>query len=524
MSTATATETANRPYIIYEKVVEVPAPPQDASSSAAQDSSASATATAPALTTVVNHFLRYFDKWSEILDDAMLHEKATILHCNDCNMAEIPEEISRFRALKELNCANNSLVFLPETLAELSELEQLYIFNNKLMILPDEIGKLKKLHRIDAAYNMLDTLPESFAELSGLRFLNLVKNNFKRIPPQVVKLATLEKLFINHNHIKTVPEDIGAMTALQILNLSANRIWKTLPNSLGNMPNLNILYLENNCISALPAELSGLVQLKELHMQENQISVFPPSIGRCTQLNTLNISHNEFTTLPMELTQCARLENFQREGNELDIPPPIQRFLNQRLRRTERNYGGLYGDGQNVHASSIQASIKESLLHLMNDSYSASKESVVAQIIESPHVEMKEILIGYINDEKETHSTLYCTFFDAFVKVWGRIVSCADEEKRGELFKRLNEELAEGECKCFTGRLSRLVNVLNGFYDDIQIQISSNEQIANVILALRRQHGLRPEDEMTDAIKEAIRKELEERGYEADIINVWLNI
>lgn len=517
MSTATPTETANRPYIIYEKVVEVAAQTQDAADSA--DASAEATPT-----TVVKTYLRYFDKWSEILDDAMLHEKAIILHCNDCNMAEIPEEISRFRALNELNCANNNLVFLPETLADMENLEQLYIFNNKLMILPDQIGKLKKLHRIDAAYNMLDTLPESFAELTGLRFLNFVKNNFKRIPPQVTKLPTLEKLFINHNHIKTVPEEIGEMTALQILNLSANRIWKALPAALGTLANLSILYLENNCIAALPADMSGLTQLKELHIQENQISVLPPSIGRCTQLKTLNISHNDFTTLPMEFTQCARLETFQREGNELDVSAPIQRFLDRRLRRTERNYGGLYNDGQNVHASSIQASIKDSLLRLMNDSYSASKESVVAQIIECPHVEMKEILIGYINDETETHSTLYCTFFDAFVKVWGRIVTCEDAEKRGELYKRLNEELAEGECKCFTGRLSRLVNVLNGFFDDIQIQISSNEQIANVILALRRQHNIGTNDEMTDTIKEAIRKELEERGYEADIINVWLNV
>jgi Leucine-rich repeat (LRR) protein len=470
------------------------------------------------------HFLRYFKNWSEILEDPMLHEKAVILHCNDANLVEIPEEISRFRALKELNCMNNNLVFLPETLAELENLEELYITNNKLMILPDEIGKLKKLHRIDAAYNMLDTLPESFAELEGLRFLNFVHNNFKQIPRPLTRLSTLEKLFINHNYIKTVPEEIAGMTALQILNLSANRIWKTLPAGLGTLGNLEILYLENNCIQALPEDIGGWTRLKELHLQENQISVMPPTIGRCTALATLNISSNAFSTLPMELTQCARLEDFQREDNELDIPAPIERFLNRNLRRNTRNYGAVYRDGQNVHASSIQASIKDSLLHLMNDPYSATKDEVVAAIIESHHVQKKEILIGYINDDRETHSTLYCTFFEAFMKVWGRIVNCTDEERRGELFKRLNEELAEGECMCFTGRLSRLVNVLNGFYDDIRIEISTNEQIANVILVLRQQHGLKSEDDMTDAVKEAIRKELEERGYEADIIEVWLNV
>ena len=503
MSIPTYIEGAIGPYILYEK---------------SQDDSSSKPST------TIKTYLRRFDKWSEILDDTMLHESAIILHCNNCKMVEIPKEISRFRALKELDFSNNNLTFLPETLADMENLEQIYILNNKLMNLPDQIGKLKKLHRIDAAYNMLTVLPESFAELTDLRFLNFVSNNFKHIPSQLTKLDTLEKLYINNNHIKTVPDGISAMTSLRILNLSANRIWKTLPAGLGALPNLVALYLENNCIQALPADISGLVHLKELYIQENQIFALPPSIGRCAQLKTLNISHNAFTTLPMEFTQCARLKNFECNDNELNIPAPIQRFLEQRLRHDERNYGGIYRDGQNVHTSSIQTSIKDSLLRLMNDTYSASKESVVAQVIKCPHVKKKEILIGYINDETETHSTLYCTFFDAFVKVWGRIIGCEDVEKRGELFKRLNEELAEGECKCFTGRLSRLVNVLNGFYDDIQIQISSNEQIANVILALRRQHNIRPEDEMTDAIKGAIRKELEERGYEEDIINVWLNV
>jgi Leucine-rich repeat (LRR) protein len=469
-------------------------------------------------------FLRYFKQWSAIVEDPMLQEHACILHCNDANLTELPEEISKLRNLTELNCANNNLVFLPETLAELEHLEELYIFNNKLMILPDEIGKMKKLNRIDAAYNMLDTLPESFAELEGLRFLNFVHNNFKQIPRPLTRLSTLEKLFINHNYIKTVPEEIAGMTALEILNLSANRIWKSLPDGLGTLAQLKILNLENNCIQALPEDVSDWTRLEELQIQDNQIAVLPSSIGRCAQLKTLNISSNDFTTLPMEFTQCVRLENFQREDNELDIPAPIQRFLDQRLRRNTRNYGGVYGNSQNVHTSSIQASIKDSLLRLMNDSYSVSKDTVVAAIIESPHLQKKEILIGYINDDRETHSTLYCNFFEAFVKVWGRIVNCADEEKRAELFKRLNEELSEGECMCFTGRLSRLVNVLNGFYDDIRIEISANEQIANVILALRTQHGLGANDDMTEVVKEAIRKELAERGYEADIIEVWVNV
>ena len=40
-------------------------------------------------------------------------------------------------------------------------------------------------------------------------------------------------------------------------------------------------------------------------------------------------------------------------------------------------------------------------------------------------------------------------------------------------------------CKCFTGRMSRLVYVLNGFDDRIQINISKNQEIGNMIIVTK---------------------------------------
>jgi len=44
----------------------------------------------------------------------------------------------------------------------------------------------------------------------------------------------------------------------------------------------------------------------------------------------------------------------------------------------------------------------------------------------------------------------------------------------------------ESVCKCFTGRISRLVNCLAGFDPLVSIQIADNEQIANVISIAER--------------------------------------
>ena len=49
-------------------------------------------------------------------------------------------------------------------------------------------------------------------------------------------------------------------------------------------------------------------------------------------------------------------------------------------------------------------------------------------------------------------------------------------EKQGKENSRLNEEMIDSECKCFTGRISRLINCLVGFYEDIEIRVDDNEQ------------------------------------------------
>jgi len=144
---------------------------------------------------------------------------------------------------------------------------------------------------------------------------------------------------------------------------------------------------------------------------------------------------------------------------------------------------------------------------IMND------DVLIDQIVKNPYIKNKDQLIDYLNN-KDVHSTLFCTFKDVFVKVWLRIIN---SEHRDELFKRLNEELNESECKCFTGRLSRLVNALNGYFPDIKINISDNEQISNVILTIKKK-GL-PEDKE----KEEIIKELKEREYSDEVIQTWLD-
>jgi len=119
-------------------------------------------------------------------------------------------------------------------------------------------------------------------------------------------------------------------------------------------------------------------------------------------------------------------------------------------------------------------------------------------------------------DNPDQHSVYYVTFADVFIRVWKRIMR---HPEKVEILKRLDEEMNDALCMCFTGRLTRLVNVLSGFYPDIEIRIGTNEQISNIIIGLKRKYGNSETEK--EKLKEEFVKEMKERDYDQETIDEW---
>ena len=85
----------------------------------------------------------------------------------------------------------------------------------------------------------------------------------------------------------------------------------------------------------------------------------------------------------------------------------------------------------------------------------------------------------------------------------------------------MNTEMNDALCMCFTGRISRLVNCLNGFDLDVVIHIASNEQIGNIIILTKKKLDDNGEYN-TKKHRELVKTELRERRYDETIINEWL--
>ena len=112
---------------------------------------------------------------------------------------------------------------------------------------------------------------------------------------------------------------------------------------------------------------------------------------------------------------------------------------------------------------------------------------------------------------------LNITFKELFIAVVIEMESLS-MDLQIEIQKRMNEEMQDSECKCFTGRISRLVNCLSGYSDKVRIQISETEEISNIISVIMNKRGLKTIETLKDEVREA----LKERGYSDEKIAEWL--
>ena len=121
---------------------------------------------------------------------------------------------------------------------------------------------------------------------------------------------------------------------------------------------------------------------------------------------------------------------------------------------------GIYSDKQSVHNHKIQECVTNSINYIL--SIKPTIQNLTQEIINNEILTQntKELLFEYLQNT-EIHSVLNITFQDLFLNVFSIILNHSSKD---EILKILNLEMQDSQCKCFTGRISRLVNVLNGFY------------------------------------------------------------
>ena len=122
-------------------------------------------------------------------------------------------------------------------------------------------------------------------------------------------------------------------------------------------------------------------------------------------------------------------------------------------------------------------------------------------------------MLNYCSDEY-IHSKLQLNYKEILLPVLDYI---RNNTNKDELLNILCQEIQDSQGKCFQGRISRTINILNGYHDCVNINTSDNEQIGNLIINLQKKYSNQLE------LEENFIKVMQERNYNNEIIKEWIN-
>jgi hypothetical protein len=260
----------------------------------------------------------------------------------------------------------------------------------------------------------------------------------------------------------------------------------------------------------LPSEIGQLINLQSFYCSYNRLISLPLEIGQLINLKMFKCFYNRLTSLPSGIGQLINLESFQYHNNEIEyIPPNVQRLFNRM-----QNSQGIYNDTQSVHNHNIQECIRKSIGYVMSQKPTLNDKQLIETITENKILSQttKQLLFEYM-ECADIHSVIGITFSELLLNAISLIF---EHEHKDEILNILNIEMQESNCKYFTGRMSRLVNSLNGFDPNVQIKIANNEQIGNVISQIKNTH------EDVNTIKKKVTERLTELDYDKETIDSWL--
>ena len=320
---------------------------------------------------------------------------------------------------------------------------------------------------MDLTGHRLSKLPDPLpSKLQILIFDNNAVLNLPRLP------STLRMLSGRTNKITCLP-DMSHCVELESIDLFDNNILEISGGLPPNLRTLDVSYtrLRRIAYETLPRTLVSL------HASFCFLTTHPPEDYR----RIVRYDHNN---IPEQMYTANYMYNEERWAGQVVTTPTVTKAVETKI----------YGDAQNVHASSIQSSVDKSLTYVLKyESPVASKRTkrdhcrevcdLFAWRLFAPwsyrmsFVGMQGLIRMWCECHT-IHSRHGITFDRLLSKVWDII---QDHEHRKEMEKVLRDELIASRAVCFTGRFSRVLNCLTGFVPEVQIGIDDREQMQNQI-------------------------------------------
>ncbi|XP_028094463.1 receptor-like protein Cf-9 [Camellia sinensis] len=222
---------------------------------------------------------------------------------------------------------------LPHALLNLSSLTSLSLgycqlrgkFSENIFHFPN----LRELH-VWGNQDLTGKLPY-FNATSSLQFLDLGDISFSgQLPESIGNLKALDILYLfNCNLSGSIPASVWNLTKITDLGFWSNSFSSQIPSSISNLAKLRGLYLYgSNLNGQIPDSLGNMSQLTNLYLFGNNLSgQVPDSLGNMSQLTNLVLSGNNLNgQIPDSLGNMSQLTSLYLSYNSLNGTIPSSLF------------------------------------------------------------------------------------------------------------------------------------------------------------------------------------------------------
>jgi Leucine-rich repeat (LRR) protein len=234
--------------------------------------------------------------------------------------------IQQLKHLVHVDLSQNKLKTFPDFLRNQSSLEFLDLSDNQIYgEIPNWVWKLHNLYDLDLSYNFLVTLEGPILNLS-LYCLNLHFNQLQGQLPVISSVFNLD--FSSNNFHSFVPVSISqSLASTTLLFLSSNKFNGSIPKSICNVTNLEVLDLSNNSFGGTIPQclIERSDTLKVLNLMTNNLKgTIPDAFPNFCGLLTLALNKNQLEGgLPKSLANCTRLEVLDIGNNHIESTFPF---------------------------------------------------------------------------------------------------------------------------------------------------------------------------------------------------------
>lgn len=179
-------------------------------------------------------------------------------------------------------------------------------------------------------YNDLTGSIPDFGNLLTLQRIDLAGNMLSgNVPESLFNLPSLELLLLPDNPELTgnIPEITSEAPSLQRISFYNCNLTGKLPASLGRASDLTFLqFFDNDLTGSIPSSLTTLPKLTSLSLRGNQLTGSIPSFGGQASLETISLGENQLQgSLPSGLGDLSGLTTFYLDKNNFtgNIPAEI---------------------------------------------------------------------------------------------------------------------------------------------------------------------------------------------------------